>query len=108
MDRGHHDHDHDHHHHHDELIEKAPASPRGDQAVPCIGVGGPVGAGKTALIEGLVPILIERGHRPIVITNDIFTQEDAMHVRMDLGRGARPATRRRGRDRFLPTHGGAR
>ncbi|WP_245658304.1 urease accessory protein UreG [Microtetraspora malaysiensis] len=46
-----------------------------------VGIGGPVGSGKTALIEALVPILIERGHRPGVITNDIYTQEDAQHVR---------------------------
>ncbi|MFC4052072.1 urease accessory protein UreG [Actinomadura syzygii] len=49
-----------------------------------IGVGGPVGSGKTALIEALVPILIERGHVPGVITNDIYTQEDAEHVRRTL------------------------
>src|SRR5215211_5588406 len=49
-----------------------------------IGVGGPVGSGKTALIEALVPIVIARGHSPIVITNDIFTQEDAEHVRRTL------------------------
>jgi urease accessory protein len=49
-----------------------------------IGIGGPVGAGKTALIEALVPQLIATGHRPLVITNDIFTQEDAQHVRQTL------------------------
>lgn len=49
-----------------------------------IGVGGPVGSGKTALIEALVPILIAKGHRPLVITNDIFTSEDAQHVRATL------------------------
>ncbi len=49
-----------------------------------VGVGGPVGSGKTALIEALVPLLIERGHRPGVITNDIYTQEDAQHVRRTL------------------------
>ncbi|TYB42985.1 urease accessory protein UreG [Actinomadura chibensis] len=49
-----------------------------------VGVGGPVGSGKTALIEALVPLLIERGHRPGVITNDIYTQEDAEHVRRTL------------------------
>jgi urease accessory protein len=49
-----------------------------------VGVGGPVGSGKTALIEALVPLLIARGHRPLVITNDIFTQEDALHVRRSL------------------------
>jgi urease accessory protein len=46
-----------------------------------IGIGGPVGSGKTALIEALVPILVASGHRPLVVTNDIFTQEDARHVR---------------------------
>lgn len=49
-----------------------------------VGIGGPVGSGKTALIEVLVPRLLEAGHRPIVITNDIFTQEDADHVRRTL------------------------
>ncbi|CAM5652235.1 urease accessory protein UreG [Streptomyces avidinii] len=49
-----------------------------------VGVGGPVGSGKTALIEALVPVLIQCGHRPAVITNDIYTQEDAHHVRRTL------------------------
>lgn len=49
-----------------------------------IGIGGPVGSGKTALIEALVPVLIDAGHRPAVITNDIYTQEDAEHVRRTL------------------------
>ncbi|WP_241384488.1 urease accessory protein UreG [Rhodococcus sp. CH91] len=46
-----------------------------------IGVGGPVGSGKTALTEALVPLLIAAGRTPGVITNDIYTQEDAHHVR---------------------------
>ncbi|WP_326835492.1 urease accessory protein UreG [Amycolatopsis rhabdoformis] len=49
-----------------------------------IGIGGPVGSGKTALIEALVPMLIAQGHRPLVVTNDIFTSEDALHVRRTL------------------------
>jgi urease accessory protein len=49
-----------------------------------LGVGGPVGSGKTALIEQIVPKLIALGVRPAVITNDIFTQEDADHVRRTL------------------------
>lgn len=52
--------------------------------IPRIGVGGPVGSGKTALIETLVPRLICRGLEPLVITNDIFTREDAEHVRRTL------------------------
>ncbi|MCX4548211.1 urease accessory protein UreG [Streptomyces sp. NBC_01387] len=49
-----------------------------------VGVGGPVGSGKTALIEALVPVLIAQGRQPAVITNDIYTQEDAEHVRRTL------------------------
>jgi urease accessory protein len=49
-----------------------------------VGIGGPVGSGKTALIEALVPMMIERGHDPVIITNDIFTQVDAEHVRSTL------------------------
>lgn len=42
-----------------------------------IGVGGPVGSGKTALIEKLCKAL--RDHYEIaVVTNDIFTKEDAL------------------------------
>ncbi len=58
---------------------------------PRIGIGGPVGAGKTALIEALVPLLIADGRHPIVITNDIFTQEDAEHVRRTLSGVLDPA-----------------
>ena len=49
-----------------------------------LGIGGPVGSGKTALIEALVPELISRGWHPGVITNDIYTQEDARHIRETL------------------------
>jgi len=49
-----------------------------------IGIGGPVGSGKTALIEALVPRLLQRGLRPLVVTNDIFTREDAEHARRTL------------------------
>lgn len=49
-----------------------------------IGIGGPVGSGKTALIEAIVPRLLAAGHRPLVVTNDIFTREDAEHVRATL------------------------
>lgn len=56
-----------------------------------VGVGGPVGSGKTALIEALVPVLMARGHQPAVITNDIYTQEDAEHVRRALDGVLTPA-----------------
>lgn len=49
-----------------------------------LGIGGPVGSGKTALAEALVPLFIKAGHKPGVITNDIYTQEDAHHVRREL------------------------
>ena len=49
-----------------------------------IGIGGPVGSGKTALIEALVPRLLEQGLQVLVITNDIVTTEDAQHVRRTL------------------------
>jgi len=41
-----------------------------------IGVGGPVGSGKTALLEALCKALRDR-YDIAVITNDIYTQEDA-------------------------------
>src|ERR1051325_9351288 len=44
--------------------------------IPVIGVGGPVGSGKTALVEALCRRL--RDHVSLaVVTNDIFTKEDA-------------------------------
>jgi urease accessory protein len=49
-----------------------------------IGIGGPVGSGKTALIEAITPRLLERGMKVLIITNDIVTTEDAKHVRKTL------------------------
>lgn len=46
-----------------------------------VGIGGPVGSGKTRLIERLLPLLHEQGHRVAVITNDLVTTEDAERVR---------------------------
>jgi len=42
-----------------------------------IGIGGPVGSGKTRLVERLLPALREEGVRVAVITNDLVTTEDA-------------------------------
>jgi urease accessory protein len=46
-----------------------------------VGIGGPVGSGKTALIEKLIPILQARGVNLAVVTNDLVTQEDAERIR---------------------------
>ncbi|GGS92665.1 urease accessory protein UreG [Nonomuraea spiralis] len=72
-----------HQHHHPHTTVSGPTGTALDHVFK-IGVGGPVGSGKTALIEALVPILLERGRDVAVITNDIYTQEDAEHVRRTL------------------------
>ena len=54
------------------------------KSIPRIGIGGPVGSGKTALIEALVPRLVADGTKIIVVTNDVVTIEDALHVKRTL------------------------
>ena len=77
-------HGRDHGHSHgDSLLEEARGAVR-PPGVARIGIGGPVGSGKTALIEALVPRLLAAGRLPLVVTNDIFTEEDAKHVRATL------------------------
>lgn len=76
-----HVHVHSHGHDHGPSSRFAPVRAPG---IARIGIGGPVGSGKTALIEALVPLLIDAGHHPLVVTNDIFTSEDAKHVRQTL------------------------
>jgi urease accessory protein len=49
-----------------------------------IGIGGPVGSGKTALVEALTPRLMELGLKILIITNDVVTTEDAKHVQRAL------------------------
>jgi len=44
-----------------------------------VGVGGPVGSGKTALLDALCKALRER-FQIAVVTNDIYTQEDAQFL----------------------------
>jgi len=41
-----------------------------------VGVGGPVGSGKTALVEALCKKMRSQ-YEIAVVTNDIYTQEDA-------------------------------
>jgi len=46
-----------------------------------IGIGGPVGAGKTALIERLIPALMARNIEVAVVANDLVTREDAERIK---------------------------
>jgi len=76
-----HEHDHEHEHHHDDepgRFEARGAPLRRDYAARAftVGIGGPVGSGKTALVLALCRAL--RDHHSLgVVTNDIFTREDA-------------------------------
>lgn len=45
-----------------------------------VGIGGPVGSGKTALIEQLIPYFIDRGNEVAIVTNDLVTREDAKRL----------------------------
>jgi urease accessory protein len=67
-------HGHDHHDH----VDEHPADPHGRPLR--IGIGGPVGSGKTALVAALCRLLAERVSM-VVVTNDIFTTEDAEALR---------------------------
>src|ERR1700681_57579 len=60
--------------------EKSTASPAVSPAAR-VGIGGPVGSGKTALIEALIPVLQHRGVDLAVVTNDLVTREDAERLR---------------------------
>jgi urease accessory protein len=55
-----------------------------------LGIGGPVGSGKTALIEGIVPMLMAAGVEVAVVTNDLLTTEDADRLKR---KGFLPAER---------------
>ena len=72
-----HDHEHEHWSHPGRFAERAPAKRR-DYATRAftVGIGGPVGSGKTALVLALCEALRDRV-RLGVVTNDIFTREDA-------------------------------
>jgi len=82
---GHDHHRHDHSHSHG---GGRPTKAR-LAGIPVIGVGGPVGSGKTALVEALCRQMRER-YRLGVVTNDIFTREDAEFLTR---RGVLPAER---------------
>jgi urease accessory protein len=61
---------------------------KGKQALR-VGVAGPVGSGKTALVDALCKHLRDRYHIAVV-TNDIYTQEDAQFL---MRSGALPVER---------------
>lgn len=46
-----------------------------------VGIGGPVGSGKTRLLEQLIPLLQNHGVNLAVITNDLVTHEDAERIK---------------------------
>ena len=48
-----------------------------NKPVARLGIGGPVGSGKTALLECLIPLLSQQGIEIAVVTNDLLTTEDA-------------------------------
>jgi urease accessory protein len=74
-----HEHEHEHEHwHHPGRFEDRAAPTRRDfaQRAFTVGIGGPVGSGKTALLLALCRSLRHQ-LRLGVVTNDIFTREDA-------------------------------
>src|SRR6201991_4870460 len=54
------------------------------KSITRIGIGGPVGSGKTAIVEAITPRLLDLGIKVLIITNDVVTTEDAKHVRRTL------------------------
>lgn len=52
--------------------------------IPRVGIGGPVGSGKSLLIERMVPILYDRGYLTGIISNDVISKEDADRIRATL------------------------
>ncbi len=89
------DHDHRHHDHHDAdgashtHAERAEARPLSPTRPVRIGIGGPVGSGKTALVAALCRTLSSELELAVV-TNDIYTTEDADFL---LRHGVVPAER---------------
>ncbi len=68
-----------HRHLHTPAGPAAPGSGPGERPLR-IGIGGPVGSGKTTLVGALCTLLRDR-YSVVVVTNDIFTSEDAEALR---------------------------
>ena len=71
------------------MITHARHGPLAGSRAPCgcdrplrVGIGGPVGSGKTALVAALCRALADR-HSVAVVTNDIYTTEDARLLRRE-------------------------
>jgi urease accessory protein len=62
-------------------INKENTAPQVVSPAARVGIGGPVGSGKTALIEALIPVLQRSGVDLAVVTNDLVTKEDAERLR---------------------------
>ncbi|MDQ3881558.1 MAG: urease accessory protein UreG [Thermoproteota archaeon] len=54
--------------------------------IPRLGIGGPVGSGKTMLIEKIVPLLAAKGYKVGIISNDVVSREDADRMRHNLAK----------------------
>jgi urease accessory protein len=52
--------------------------------IPRVGIGGPVGSGKTMLIEQIVPLLSANGYKVSIISNDVISKEDAERMKQNL------------------------
>lgn len=52
--------------------------------IPRVGIGGPVGSGKSMLIERVVPVLAKKGYSLSIISNDVISKEDADRMRLNL------------------------
>ncbi len=75
-----HEHEHGHPHEHRDPHEHVDTSAAAGRRPLRIGIGGPVGSGKTALVASLCRLLRDTVSI-VVVTNDIFTTEDAEALR---------------------------
>src|ERR1041384_5759256 len=96
MHHSHHSHDHDHDHTHEHLDHPGhfherdtPLARDFSKRAFSVGVGGPVGSGKTALVLQLCRKMRDEWNIAVV-TNDIFTKEDGEFL---IRHGALPAER---------------